>query len=79
MKLDGAVKTVTCSVDAPATHLVVPQARVAEVIAQPTVLASCASCLKLTLTASSHVPIDADDYAISLRHESSVSAALAIH
>lgn len=79
VKLDGAVKTVTCSVDAPATHLIVPQARVAEVISQPAALESCASCLKLTLTGSSHVPIDADDYAISLRHESSVSAALAVH
>lgn len=79
VKLDGAVKTVTCSIDAPATHLVVPQARVAEVIAQPAALENCASCLKLTLTGRSHVPIDADDYAISLRHESSVSAALAVH
>lgn len=79
VELEGAAKIVTCSVKTSATHLVVPQARVAEVIAMPAVLDGCASCLKLTLTGSSEVMIDAGGYTISLRHESSVSAALAVH
>ena len=54
-------------------------AHLTKVIAMPAVLDGCASCLKLTLTGSSEVMIDAGGYTISLRHESSVSAALAVH
>lgn len=78
VKLDGDKKTVVCRAAPSATHFLVPAARVQEVAAQPKTLAGCSSCLTLTVTAVSEVEVAAGNYDVSLRHESSSSAALAI-
>jgi hypothetical protein len=78
VRLAGAVATVVCITKAPASHFLVPEARVREVAASPISTPTCSSCLDLTVTGRSTVSIRSVDYDISLRHEATFEASLAV-